>query len=87
MKPRITINTNKDGELEIWINEPGRALLVSELQHLSEKSDHFHFGPERFNREVPVQNRPYQEGDKIFRWGKVLYRPNEWDAQYFPHVL
>jgi hypothetical protein len=46
MKPRITINTTADGELEIWVNEAGRDLLVKELQHLSERSDHFHLHPE-----------------------------------------
>lgn len=52
MKPRITINTNKEGELELWVNELGRDLLVRELQHLSERSDHFHFGPEELDGEV-----------------------------------
>lgn len=87
MKPRITINTNKGGELEIWLNEAGRDLLVRELQHLSERSDHFHLGLEKFGGEVPVQTLPYREGDKVLEWGKVLYRPDEWDARHFPHVL
>ena len=87
MKPRITINTNEDGELEIWINEAGRDLLVKELQHLSEKSDHFHFGPQDLGGEVPIQGRAYRDGDQLIEWGKVLFRPDEWDARYFPHVL
>ena len=87
MKPRITINTNKDGELEIWINEAGRDLLVKELQHLSEQSDHFHFGPEELGGEVPVQDRAYRDEDQLIQWGKVSFRPDEWDARYFPHVL
>ena len=33
---RPVINSNKDGELEIWLNEAGRDLLVKELQCLSE---------------------------------------------------
>lgn len=24
---------------------------------------------------------------EIIEWGKVLFRPDEWDARYFPHVL
>jgi len=28
MKPRITISKSQDGELEIWLNEAGRDLLV-----------------------------------------------------------
>ena len=87
MKPRITINSNTDGELEIWLNEAGRDLLVTELQQLSEGSDHFHLGPEEFGGEVPVQTRPYRDGDKIIEWGKVMLRPDRWDAEYFPHVL
>lgn len=87
MKPRITINSSKDGELEIWLNEAGRDLLVRELQHLSESSDHFHFGPEEFGGEVPVQTLTYRDSDKIIEWGKVMLRPDKWDAQYFPHVL
>jgi hypothetical protein len=87
MKPRITINSNKDGQLEIWLNEAGRDLLVKELQHLSERSDHFHLGPEELDGEVPVQTRAYREGDEIIEWGKVMLRPDAWDARYFPHVL
>jgi predicted AlkP superfamily pyrophosphatase or phosphodiesterase len=46
MKPRITINTTKDGEIEIWLNPAGRDVLVRELLALNEKSEHFHFNPE-----------------------------------------
>jgi hypothetical protein len=87
MKPRITINMSETGELEIWINEAGRDLLVKELQHLSAKSDHFHFGPEELDGEVPVQSRPYRVGDRVVEWGKVLFRPDEWDRKYYPHLL
>ncbi len=87
MKPRITINKSASGELEIWLNESGRDLLVRELQHLSEHSDHFHFGPEALGGEVPVQSRAYREGDEIIDWGKVLFRPDAWDERYYPHVL
>ena len=87
MKPRITISTTETGELEIWINEVGRDLLVKELQHLSATSDHFYFSPEELDGEVPVQSRPYREGDRVLEWGKVLFRPDEWDRKYYPHVL
>ena len=87
MRPRITISKSPGGELEIHVNEAGRDLLVKELLHLSEKSDHFHFGPEELESEVPVRNRPYREGDEIIEWGKVLFRPDAWDAQYYPHVM
>ena len=87
MRPRITINRTKEGELELWLNPAGRDLLVRELQHLSEKSDHFNFMPEEMDGEVPVRNRAYRDGDEIIEWAKVMFRPDEWDERYFPHVL
>ena len=86
MPPRITIN-RVDGELQIWVNPEGRDLLVRELQHLSKKSDHFHFMPEDMDGEVPVRNRAYKPGAEVIEWGKVLFRPDDWDARYYPHVL
>jgi hypothetical protein len=84
--PRITIN-RKDGELQIWVNPEGRDLFVRELQRLSEDSDHFHFMPEDMDGEVPVRSAAYEPGAEVIEWGKVLFRPDEWDARYFPHVL
>ncbi|MFN3816624.1 hypothetical protein [Brevundimonas sp.] len=37
--------------------------------------------------ELPARNRPYMEGDEVIEWGKVLFRPDEWDETYFPHVM
>jgi hypothetical protein len=89
MNPRITINRNKDGELEIWLNESGRDLLVRELQQLSEANDHVHLMPEEqdFSGAIGVRNIAYQDGDEVLEWGKILFRPDKWDAEYFPHVL
>lgn len=87
MKPRVTINLNNKGELEIWLNEAGRDLLVKELRNLSAQSDHFHLQPEGFIDQVPTQSRAYREGDQVLEWGKVLFRPDEWDRKYFPHVF
>jgi hypothetical protein len=86
MKPRITINTTADGLLEIWLNEAGRDLLVKELMHLNEASEHFHFGPAGM-AEVGLAMRPYRPEDTVLEYGKVLFRTDEWDATYFPHVL
>jgi hypothetical protein len=83
MKPRITINTTSDGEIEIWLNPSGRDLLVRELLSLSEKSDHFHFNPE----EVEVCSRPYRSTDTVLEYGKVYFRTEEWDKLHFPHVF
>lgn len=86
MKPRITINTNQDGELELWVNEAGRDLLMRQLGQLGEHNDHFHLGPEGLS-EVPLQLRPYRDGDQIIEYAKVLFRTDAWDATYFPHVI
>jgi hypothetical protein len=88
MKPRITITArHTDGLLEIWVNEAGRDLLVEGLQSLNEKWDHFHLGTEETAMDVPVQTIPYRDGDVAHARGKVLFRPDKWDAEYFPHVL
>lgn len=86
-QPRITFSMNADGVLEIWLNEPGRDLLVRELARLSARSDHFHLGPEEYGGEVPVRTKAYRAGDEIVHWAKVMFRPDAWDAEYFPHVL
>ena len=88
MTPRITINLNKDGGLEIWLNPAGRDRLVHELEALDGRNDHFHLQPaELEGQQVTVQSIPYQNGDKLIEWGKVLFRPDEWDRKYFLHVL
>ena len=86
-KPRITLSRTSDGELEILLNEAGRDLLVSELQHLSEASDHFHLGADELTAEVLLRTKAYLPDDEIFESGKVLFRPDKWDAEHFPHVL
>ncbi len=87
MPPRITIGRNRGGDLEVWLNPEGRDLLVRELQQLSEENDHFHFMPEDMDGEAPLRNLPYHEGDEIIEWAKVSFRPDGWDARYYPHVL
>ena len=86
MAARITVNLNAEGELEIWLNPEGRDVLVKELQGLSETNDHFHLGPKTFG-EVQVSNRPYRSDDKLLEYGKILFRTDASDAEYFPQVL
>jgi len=86
MSVRITVNLTATGQFEIWLNEEGRDLLVRELQHLIEKSDHFHIGPIGMG-EVEVCSLPYRADDKVLEYGQVLFRTDEWDKQYFPHVI
>jgi hypothetical protein len=85
-KERITISLTKGGELQIMLNEAGRDRLVKELQRLSTDSDHFHLDPDGMI-DVQVSKIPYNEGDQVLEWGKVCFRPDDWDARYFPHVL
>lgn len=86
MKPRITISLATDGSFEIYLNETGRDLLVQQLQNLSENNDHFHFGTQETD-EVEVSSRAYSPSDRIFEYGKVLFRPDVWDREYYPHVF
>jgi len=86
MKPRITISLSADGLFEIHLNEEGRDFLVKELQALSERNDHFHLGPDAHD-EVKLSTRAYREDDKILEYGKILFRPDVWDKQYYPHVM
>jgi hypothetical protein len=86
MAARITVNLSAEGELQIWLNPEGRNDLIKALQGLSETNDDVHRGPAGL-AEVAVSNRPYRSSDKILEYGKILFRTDAWDAQYFPHVL
>lgn len=86
MSARITVNLTATGELEIWLNEQGRDLLVRELGGLSEKSDHFHLGPKGIG-EVEVSTHAYRPDDKVLEYGKVLFRTDAWDNHHYPHVM
>lgn len=86
MQPRITI-TLSEGSIDIWLNPEGRDLLVRQLQALSETNDHIHLGPEEMEYEIPTRSQAYKAGDQVIKWGKISFRPDAWDAKYFPHVL
>jgi hypothetical protein len=86
MKPRITVDLTANGEFEIWLNGTGRDLLIRQLNGLSEKNDHFHLGPSPIG-EVEVCTRGYRAELKVSEFGTVFFRTDDWDRQYFPHVL
>jgi len=92
-KARITIAYTKgdDGEPDevlFYVNPEGRDLLINELQHLDERSDHFHLQEEDWQGEVPLQMKAYvPEREQVISAAKVMLRPDQWDAEYFPHVL
>jgi hypothetical protein len=86
MGARITASLAEDGELQLHLNEEGRDLLVKELLGLSETNDHFHLGA--FDgAEVEMRSVPYSSSDRMLGFGKVLFRPDAWDAAHYPHVL
>ncbi len=85
MAPRITISVKSNGELEIWLNAEGRDQIVSQLQALSASNDHFHLGT--WGGDVELSATPYRPTDKIVHAAKVMFRTEEWDRLYFPHVL
>jgi hypothetical protein len=92
MQPRVTICTLADGTFEILINEAGRDLLVKELQGLDRRRDHFHLdfyddADIADATDVMLSPVPYRTGDTVLHHGKVLFRPDDWDREYFPHVL
>ena len=87
MKPRVTVSRTSDGELEIWMNREGRDKFVAELQRLGEHSDHFHLGPDEDTAEFLLSTVAYRPTDEVISYAKVLFRPDEWDRKYFPHVL
>jgi hypothetical protein len=92
-KPRITITytKGKKGELDevlFYMNPEGRDLLVKELNHLDERSDHLHMQPEEWGGELPLQMKAYRPGEEELVWSaKMMLRLDEWDREYFPHVI
>lgn len=92
MAARVTVCERPDGSFEILVNEEGRALLVRELQRLDKEWDHFHLdhfedAEIEFATDVPLAAKAYNEGDRVLLSGKVLLRPDDWDAEHFPHVM
>ena len=72
MAPRITLNLTTGRELEIWINEEGRDLLVRKLQALSETSEHFHLGAFD-DAEVKTCANAYRPSDEIINSAKFSF--------------
>lgn len=85
--PRITLTRDKDDNFQLWLNPEGRDLLVNELLGLSATSDHIHVEPAYMEPELAFRTVAYQEGDTVMSWGKILFRPDQWDEEHFPHVM
>lgn len=70
----------------MWLNESGRDLLVQELQNLNRENDHIHLtaaGP----FDLELSDVPYRQDDKCLDFGTILLRPEDWDEEFYPHVL
>ena len=89
--PRITVTTTKgdDGEpteVLLYVNPEGRDLLVRELMRLDPTNEHFHLMGASWGvgnlREIA-----YAADETALPHLKVLFRLDEWDQQYFPHVM
>lgn len=87
MKSRITFSMSDDGQIEIWLNEAGRDKLVELLQSLDRDHEHFRLAPTGYDMDCAVSEVPYRKTDRVFSWGKVLFRTDDWDREYFPHVV
>jgi hypothetical protein len=37
--------------------------------------------------EISLSEKAYRPDDKIIDAAKILFRTDEWDRQYYPHVL
>jgi hypothetical protein len=63
-------------------------MLIQELQRLkrSTGNDHFHLGAYE-GAEVEMRSVPYDPTDRVIYAAKVILRPDDWDAEYYPHVL
>jgi hypothetical protein len=84
--PRITMSLTAGDEFEIHLNDEGRSLLIQKLQSLSEKNDHFHLAA-WYDAELGLGKIAHRPSDKIVGSAKILFRTDEWDQQYYPHVL
>ena len=77
------------GGVEIYLNRTALDRLIAELSALSERNDHFHMAPAEWGGGDggDLSLIPYQDGSTVAGHLKVLFRPDEWDERYFPHVL
>lgn len=86
MKSRITLSITEDGLFEIWMNREGRDELVRKLKLLDEQYEHLHLEPDETG-DIELSTVAYRPSDKVFEYGKILFRIDEWDREHFPHVL
>ena len=89
-RPRMTIQVNgAEGgqEVEIYLNPEARQWLIAQLSGLDRANDHFHaFSFEEWEG-LQLSTVPYGAEDKPVSALKVLLRYDDWDTEYYPHVM
>ncbi len=92
-KPRITLTFSKPGKsgtpsISLYLNPAGRDLLVQQLCDLTEQNEHFHLQDEKWTIDIPLRQIAYNPAEEtVIEDAKILLRLDEWDRQYFPHVM
>ena len=91
-KPRITLQFQKseDGTVygaDLFLNSAGVALLIEELKSLSESNDYFHFVSPEWEPDGELSTIPYGKNETVGQHLKVLFRPDKWDREYYPHLF
>jgi hypothetical protein len=91
MKPRITVTVDRsdNGEpvaVEIYVNPAGRDHLMEQLAALDSSHEHFHMFSRAWGSDELGQNA-YDPQKPVVHHLKVLFRLDEWDQEFFPHVM
>lgn len=89
-RPRMTVQiSGQEGaqEVEIYLNPEARRWLIAQLTKLDRTDDHFHaFSFEEWEG-LQLSKVPYDPEDKPACALKMLLRYDDWDAEYYPHVM
>jgi len=81
------MSLTKEGQFELSVNEAGRDKLIELLKGLNRNHEHFHMAPAEFEHDCAVSEVAYRTTDRVLSWGKVLFRPDDWDREHFPHLI
>lgn len=87
MRPRITLVRTNEGGIELLFNEAGKALIISKIGQLGETNDHLHMSTDGGYADIELSDIPYSPTDQVIGEIKLLFRTDDWDRKYFPHVL
>ncbi len=92
-KPRITVSllahqNDQTPSVYVYLNQAGRDLLVEALSSLDHINEHLHLQAEDWTIDLPLRSIPYDpSNESVVDDVKIMFRLDEWDRQYFPHVM